>query len=69
MQINLKFLHMTDFSPQALPVMPVTNMRYELMPERNCAFSNDVFPREGDKNLVNGAQIWAHGGLKNDTSK
>ena len=25
---NLKFLHMADFSPRALPVVPVTNMRY-----------------------------------------
>ena len=28
MQRNLKYLHMTNFSPQAPPVMPVTNMRY-----------------------------------------
>ena len=26
-----KFLHMADFSPQALPVVPVTNIRYGWM--------------------------------------
>ena len=28
MRRNLKFLDMTDFSPQAPPVVPVTNMKY-----------------------------------------
>ena len=26
---SLKFLHMTDFSPRALPVVPVTNIRHD----------------------------------------
>ena len=29
-----KFLHMADFSPQALPVVPVTNMWYDHLPSR-----------------------------------
>ena len=29
---NLKFLHMTDFSLQVPPVVPVTNMRYDISP-------------------------------------
>ena len=31
MHKNLKFLHMTDLSPQAPPVVPVTNMRYDIV--------------------------------------
>ena len=37
-----RFLHMTDFSPQAPPVVPVTNIRYEFLQCEDISSTDDL---------------------------